>query len=147
VHSGGRSSTGEFLIYFCCIFTIIDVVTFIVCFCLQEMYKEEVIKKHGKCLDRENEPIDSQAVYASGGGKNTWVVRCNLLFYFVNARYMTLLLLFSFFEGFDGVVDSREAMSLRGSSSSQSSSFMPRVSQINLKYERMENQFRATQEV
>jgi hypothetical protein len=45
------------------------------------------------------------------------------------------------------VVDSREAMSLRGSSSSQSSSFMPRVSQINLKYERMENQFRATQEV
>jgi hypothetical protein len=60
---------------------------------------------------------------------------------------MTLLLLFSFFEGFDGVVDSREAMSPRGSSSSQSSSFMPRVSQINLKYERMENQFRATQEV
>jgi hypothetical protein len=45
------------------------------------------------------------------------------------------------------VVDSLEAMSLRGSSLSQSSGFMHRVSQIHLKYELMENQLRAMQDV
>jgi hypothetical protein len=58
MHSNGTSSTGGFLIYFCCILTIIDVVTFIVCFSLQEKYKDEMIKKHGECFDWENEPID-----------------------------------------------------------------------------------------
>lgn len=69
MHSGGRSSTGEFLTYFCCIFTIIGVVTFTVFFSLQEKYKDEVIKRHGEDFDWQNEPIDGQAVYASGGGK------------------------------------------------------------------------------
>jgi hypothetical protein len=45
---------------------------------------------------------------------------------------------------FDGVVDSRETMPPRGSLSSQSSSIMPRVSQIHLNYESKENQLRAT---
>jgi hypothetical protein len=38
-------------------------------------------------------------------------------------------------------------MPLRGSSSSQSSSLTPRVSQINLKYEMMKNYLRAMQDV
>jgi hypothetical protein len=45
------------------------------------------------------------------------------------------------------VVDSREAMPSRGSSSSQPFGLTPCVSQIHLKYERMENQLRATQDV
>jgi hypothetical protein len=45
------------------------------------------------------------------------------------------------------VVDSREAMTPRGSSSSQSFGLTPRVSQINLNYERMKNQLRATEDV
>jgi hypothetical protein len=65
MHTGGRCSTGEFLIYFGCIFTIIGVVTFTVCFSLQEKYKEEVIKKHSEDFDWQNEPIDDQAVYAN----------------------------------------------------------------------------------
>jgi hypothetical protein len=48
---------------------------------------------------------------------------------------------------FDGVGDSRDAKPLRGSSLSQSSSLTPRVSQINLKYEMMENYLRAMQDV
>jgi hypothetical protein len=69
VHSGGRSSTGELLTYFCYIFTIISVVTFTICFSLQEKYKEEVIKKYSEGFNYEEEPIDSQAVYDSEGGK------------------------------------------------------------------------------
>jgi hypothetical protein len=34
-----------------------------------EKYKDEVIKKHGEGFDWENETIDGQAVYASGGRK------------------------------------------------------------------------------
>jgi hypothetical protein len=45
------------------------------------------------------------------------------------------------------VVDSREAMPPRGSSSSQSSAISPRISQIHLNYEAMENQLKATQDV
>jgi hypothetical protein len=45
------------------------------------------------------------------------------------------------------VVDSLEVMPLRGSSSSQSSGLTPRVSQIHLNYEAMENQFRTTQDM
>jgi hypothetical protein len=48
---------------------------------------------------------------------------------------------------FDGVVDSRETMSPRGSSSSQSSGITSCVSQIHLNYEAMENQLRATQDM
>jgi hypothetical protein len=64
VHSDGTSSTGEFLIYFCCIFTIIGIITSIVCFSLQKKYKDEVIKKHGKDFDGENEPIDDEGFWS-----------------------------------------------------------------------------------
>jgi hypothetical protein len=69
VHFGGRSSTSELLTYFCYIFTIIGVVTFTTFFSLQEKYKEEVVKKHGEGFNYEKEPIDSRAVYDSGGRK------------------------------------------------------------------------------
>jgi hypothetical protein len=54
---------------------------------------------------------------------------------------------FGMYDLFDGVVDFREAMSPRGSSSSQSPSITPRVSQKHLNYEAMENQLRMTQDV
>jgi hypothetical protein len=69
VQSGGRSSTGELLINFCYIFTIIGVVMFIICFSLPKKYKEEVIKKHGEDFNYEEEPIDGQAAYDSRGRK------------------------------------------------------------------------------
>jgi hypothetical protein len=69
VHSGGKSSTGELLTYFCYIFTITSVVTFTICFSLQEKYKKEVDKKYGEGFNYEEEPIDGQAVYDTGGGK------------------------------------------------------------------------------
>jgi hypothetical protein len=50
-------------------FTIIDVVTFTICFSLQEKYKEEVVKKYGEGFNYEEEPIDDRAVYDSRGGK------------------------------------------------------------------------------
>jgi hypothetical protein len=69
VQSGGRSSTGELLTYFCYIFTLVNVVTFTICFSLQEKYKEEVVKKHSEDFNYEEEPIDDQVVYDSEGGK------------------------------------------------------------------------------
>jgi hypothetical protein len=69
MQSGGRSSTGELLTYFCYIFTLVNVVTFTICFSLQEKYKEEVIKKHSEDFNYEEEPIDDQVVYDSEGGK------------------------------------------------------------------------------
>jgi hypothetical protein len=36
---------------------------------LQEKYKEEVVKKYGENFNYEEEPIDAQAVYDSGGKK------------------------------------------------------------------------------
>jgi hypothetical protein len=48
---------------------------------------------------------------------------------------------------FNGVLDSREAMPSRRSSSSTSSGLTPHVSQIHLNYESMENQLRTTQVV
>jgi hypothetical protein len=69
VQSGGRSSTVELLTYFCYIFTLVGVVTFTICFSLQEKNKEEVIKKHGGDFNYEEEPIDGRVVYDSGGGK------------------------------------------------------------------------------
>jgi hypothetical protein len=38
-------------------------------FFLQEKYKEEVLKKHNEDFNYEEELIDGQAVYDSGGGK------------------------------------------------------------------------------
>jgi hypothetical protein len=43
--------------------------TFMICFALQEKYVEEVINTHGEDFDGENEPVDGQAVYVSGGRK------------------------------------------------------------------------------
>jgi maleate cis-trans isomerase len=48
---------------------------------------------------------------------------------------------------FNRVVDSREPMPPRGSSSSQSSSITPHVSRIHLNYELTENHLREMQEV
>jgi hypothetical protein len=50
-------------------FSLLEVVTFIVCFSLQEKYKDEVIKKHNEGFDWENETIDGQAVYDSASRK------------------------------------------------------------------------------
>jgi hypothetical protein len=36
---------------------------------LAEKYKEEVVKKHNEGFNYEEEPIDGQAVYDSGGRK------------------------------------------------------------------------------
>jgi hypothetical protein len=69
VHSDDRSSTGELLKYFCYISTIIGVVTFTICFSLQEKYKDEVVKKYGEGFNYEEEPIDGRAIYDSGGRK------------------------------------------------------------------------------
>jgi hypothetical protein len=99
MHFDGTNSTGELLIYFCSILTIIGAVMFTVCFSLQEKYKDEVIKMHSEGFDWENEPIDGQAVYASGGGKAHGHLDAVYCFNFANARYMTLLLFFFFFKG------------------------------------------------
>jgi hypothetical protein len=48
---------------------------------------------------------------------------------------------------FDGVLDSREGMSSRRSSSSTSFGLTPRVSQIHLNYELMQNELRSMQDV
>jgi hypothetical protein len=69
VQSSGRSLSGELLTNFSYIFIIIGVATFTICFSLQEKYKEEVVKKHGKGCNYEEEPIDGRAIYDSGGGK------------------------------------------------------------------------------
>jgi hypothetical protein len=61
--------------------------------------------------------------------------------------YLTIVDCFLRYALFDGVVDSREAMPPRGSSSSQSSGLTPRVSQIHLNYVVMENQIRTMQDV
>jgi hypothetical protein len=50
-------------------FSIIDVITFTICFSLQEKYKEEVVKKHGEGFKNEEEPINDRVIYDSGGGK------------------------------------------------------------------------------
>jgi hypothetical protein len=70
VHSDGIGSTGEFSI------TLIKSsqiwvlsTTFMICFALQEKYAEVVTKIHGEGFNWENEPICSQVVYVSGGGK------------------------------------------------------------------------------
>jgi hypothetical protein len=47
---------------------------------------------------------------------------------------------------FDGVMDSREAMPPRQSSSSSSSGLMPRVSQVHINYESMQDELRETRE-
>ncbi len=114
VPSDGRSSTGELLTNFCYIFTIIGVVTFIICFSLKEKYKEEVVKKYGEGFNYGEEPKDGRVVYDSGGRKaHRWWDRCIVLFNFMNVRYDTSYycwLLFWRFALFDGVLDSREAM-------------------------------------
>jgi hypothetical protein len=85
-----KISTGELLTNFCYIFTIIDVVTFTICFSLQKKYTEEVVKKHGEDFNYEEEPIDDWVIYDSGGEKvHGWRDRCIIFFNFVNARYDT----------------------------------------------------------
>jgi hypothetical protein len=69
VYSIGRSLTGEFLTFFCYIFTIVGVVTFTICFSLQEKYKEEVAKQYSEGFNYMEESIDGWAIYASRGGR------------------------------------------------------------------------------
>jgi hypothetical protein len=57
VQSGGRSSTGELLTNFSYMFTIIGVVTFTICFSLQEKYKEEVVKNMTKASNTRRSPL------------------------------------------------------------------------------------------
>jgi hypothetical protein len=57
VHSGGRSLTSELLAYFCYIFIIIGVVTFTICFSLQEKYKEGVVKNTMKASTTRRSPL------------------------------------------------------------------------------------------
>jgi hypothetical protein len=57
VQSGGRSSTGELLTYFCYIFTLVGVVTFTICFFLQEKYKEEVVKNTAMTSTTRRSPV------------------------------------------------------------------------------------------
>jgi hypothetical protein len=54
---------------------------------------------------------------------------------------------FGRFALFDGVLDSREAMPLRWSSSSTPSSLTPHVSKIHLNYEAMENDLKTMKDV
>jgi hypothetical protein len=69
VHFGDRSSTSELLIYFCYIFTLVGVVMFVICFSLQEKYKEEMVKKHNEDFNYEEESIDDWVIYDNGGRK------------------------------------------------------------------------------
>jgi hypothetical protein len=91
-------------------------------------------------------PLTAKLPMAVGAEKHM-DVEIRFLSNFVNARYDILPMLIAFlrYALFDGMVDSGEAMSSKGSSSFQSSDIMPRVSQINLNYEVMENQLKATQ--
>jgi hypothetical protein len=57
VQSSGRSSTGELLTNYCYIFTIISIVTFIICFSLQEKYKKEVVKNTVKTSTTRRSPL------------------------------------------------------------------------------------------
>jgi hypothetical protein len=58
-----------------------------------------------------------------------------------------LIAFFGRFALFDGVLDSREAMPPRRSSSSMSSGLTPRISQIHVNYEVMENDLRTIKDV
>jgi hypothetical protein len=69
VQSGGRSSTGELLTYFCYTFTLVGAVTFTICFSLQEKYKEEVVKKHDEDFNYGEECTDGRVIYDSRGEK------------------------------------------------------------------------------
>jgi hypothetical protein len=63
-------------------------------------------------------------------------------------HYLLLLLIVFFrFALFDGVLDFREAIPSRRSSSPTSSGLTLRVSQIHLNYESMQNELRSTQDV
>ena len=117
---------------------------------MQEKYAEQVTKTHGEDFDWENQPVDSQAVYVSGGGKahGRWDAIC--FSNFVNENYYSLLIFitkfFLRFAMFPGVLDSREARPSRGSSSQSSPSFSPRISQRDLQVQKMEEQLKQTQE-
>jgi hypothetical protein len=141
VKFGGRSLTGELLPNFCYIFFIIGVVTFIICFSLQDKYKEEVVKKWQRLQLRGGAHWRSSYLW-QWRRKSTWTVRSMHCFSLTLWMRDTIPLttvdcLFWRFALFDGVLDSREAMPPRWSSSSTSSSLTPRVSQMHLNYESM----------
>jgi hypothetical protein len=118
---------------------------------LQEKYKEEVVKKHGEGFNYEEEPIDSHAVYDSGGrkahGRQDWCIVLLTLWTWDMVPLITVDCFLWRFAQFDGVLDSRKAMPLWQSSSSMSSGLMPHASQIHLNNEMMKNQLRTTQDM
>jgi hypothetical protein len=151
VQSSGRSSTGELLTNFCCIFTIIGIVTFKICFSLQEKYKEEVVKNMAKTSTMRRNALTAGPSMTAEAEKHM-DGEINALFSLsLWMQHMVPLTtadcFFWRFALFDGVLDSREAMPPRQSSSSTSSSLMPRVSQVHLNYESMQSELRLTQVV
>jgi hypothetical protein len=42
---------------------------FVICFSLQEKYKEEMVKKHNEDFNYEEESIDDWVIYDNGGRK------------------------------------------------------------------------------
>jgi hypothetical protein len=57
VQSGSRSSTGELLTYFCYIFTLVSVVTFTICFFLQESIRKKWSKNMMKTSTMRWSPL------------------------------------------------------------------------------------------
>jgi hypothetical protein len=60
MQSGGRSTTGGLLTYFCYIFTLVSVVMFTICFSLQEKYKEEVVKNTANASTMRKSPVTAE---------------------------------------------------------------------------------------
>jgi hypothetical protein len=86
---GGRSSTDELLTNFCYIFTIIGVVTFTICFSLQEKYKEEVIKNTVKASTTRRSPLTAEPSMTAEAEKHMDGEIDEIFFNFVNVRYGT----------------------------------------------------------
>jgi hypothetical protein len=55
---------GELLTYFCYIFILDGVVTFTICFFLQEKYKEEVVKNTAKTSTMRRSPLTTESSMA-----------------------------------------------------------------------------------
>jgi Ca2+/H+ antiporter len=89
VHSGGRSSTGELLTCFCCIFIIIGVVTFTIYFSLQKKYKEEVVKNTVKASTMRRSPLTAGLSMTTEAEKHMDGEIDALFFNFMNMRYDT----------------------------------------------------------
>jgi hypothetical protein len=122
-----------------------------ICFSLQEKYKEEVVKNTVKASTTRKSSLTTGLSMTAEVEKNMDgeidALFCLTLWIWDTVPLTTVDCFFLGFTLFDGVLDSREAMLPRRSSSFTSSGLTPRVSQIYLNYESMENQLRMTQDV